>query len=78
MVTLGSLLGWKFDNAPGIVTRDGVLTEWPSGLGPRPTDDQITTWTAEYEAAQPPDFHWLTASESERNEEMRKRLGIPD
>ncbi len=49
---LGGLLGWKFDNAEGIETRNGVITAWPAGLGgtDMPTAGQITTWTAEYDA----------------------------
>ena len=80
---LGTVLGWKFNHVPGIRTEeqeDGsfLVTQWPVSLGSAPTPTQIQEWTAEYEAAQPPEFHWLTASESERNEEMRTRLGIPD
>ncbi|MFN4283524.1 MAG: hypothetical protein ACK4NA_12880 [Alphaproteobacteria bacterium] len=47
---IGLVLGWKFNHAPGIETRDGVITAWPDSLGPLPTADQIATWTAEYEA----------------------------
>lgn len=52
---IGEVLGWKFDHAEGIVTRDGVITEWPAGLngGVTPSDADIVTWTAEYEAARP-------------------------
>lgn len=50
---IGEILGWKFGHAEGICTCDGEITEWPESLGPRPTTDQIATWTVEYEAAIP-------------------------
>lgn len=73
---LGEVLGWKFDHVQGISTKNGVLVAWPESLGERPTDEQISAWTAEYEAR--PQFHWLTATEAERLEEIRLRLAIPD
>lgn len=48
---IGAILGWKFNHAPGIETRDGVITAWPESLGPVPTPEQIDAWTSEYEAA---------------------------
>ena len=50
MSNLSEVLGWKFNHEPGIRTRDGVLTAWPSSLGDEPTQAQIDQWTAEYEA----------------------------
>jgi hypothetical protein len=47
---LGLVLGWKFDNYPGITTREEVLVGWPEALGSRPTTSQVTTWTQEYTA----------------------------
>lgn len=50
-MTLGAALGWKFDNAPGISTVDGVLTAWPEdSLGPAPTEAEQAAIMAEYGA----------------------------
>ena len=45
---IGAVLGWKFNDYPGICTRNNVITAWPTALGPQPTQAQIDTWTAEY------------------------------
>jgi hypothetical protein len=50
---IGDVLGWKFNHAPGIATRDGAVVAWPAALGPPPTQADIDTWTAEYAAAKP-------------------------
>ena len=56
MTRLADVLAWKFDFAPGIRTREGpdgkmVIFDWPKkALGPQPTSDQITQWTADFEA----------------------------
>ena len=42
---LAEILGWKFNHAPGITTKDGVLTAFP---GPMPTDSEIDVYRAEY------------------------------
>jgi hypothetical protein len=34
---LGKALGEIYNNAPGISTKDGVITEWPDSLGPIPS-----------------------------------------
>ena len=47
---LGRLLGWKHNYAPGIVTCNGVLNEWPASLGPWPDDAQLQTWCDEWDA----------------------------
>jgi len=52
-MNLGFVLGWKFDNAPGIRTRKNKLTAWPADLGPPPTAQQISDWTAEFEQLEP-------------------------
>jgi hypothetical protein len=65
-MSLGKILAWKFDNAPGIRTRErqdakgkpdgsGVMEvfDWPSALGPEPTQAQIAQWTGEYNARPP-------------------------
>jgi len=52
MSNLPSLLSWKFNNQPGMRCKeiDGVMTiiDFPGGI---PTQAEIDTWTAEYEAA---------------------------
>lgn len=47
MSNLGAALGWKYDYAPGIRTENGVLTNWPSELGPSPDELAVI---AEYDA----------------------------
>ncbi|MGG7581042.1 hypothetical protein [Rhizobium sp. Nf11,1] len=49
-MSLGMALGWKFNNAPGILTVDGVLTGWPEALGDIPTEEEQEEILAEYEA----------------------------
>ena len=44
------VLSWKFPSVQGINTSNGWLTEWPSSLGPFPSDAQLATWVVEYEA----------------------------
>ena len=51
MLYIGQVLDWKFNSAPGIVTRAGEITEWPEALGARPTTEQIAKWTVECQAA---------------------------
>ena len=41
MTGVGAALGWKYNNEPGICTRDDKLTAWPTKLGPPPTDAEI-------------------------------------
>lgn len=66
----GMILGWKFNNAPGIKTIDGLIVEWPSSLGAMPTDAQIAAWGEEYDAAM------AAASQAEQNRIERKRADI--
>ena len=47
---LGLVLGWKHNNEPGLETEFGMLTAWPSSLGPPPTDGQLQGWVTAYEA----------------------------
>ena len=51
MASLGQILGWKFNHAEGIRTREGVIVEWPAGLGGTnmPDANDIATWQAEYD-----------------------------
>ena len=46
MSNIGEVIGWKFSHQPGMVTRDGVITEFPGGI---PSQADQDTWTAEYE-----------------------------
>ena len=62
MTALAKVLAWKFDNAPGIRTREvldvdgnptGVMEifDWPlEELGVQPSQTEIDTWTAEFDA----------------------------
>ena len=59
MTSLADVLGWKFNFAPGIRTRQTKtgkmeIFDWPSKLGPKPTKAKIAKWTAELEALPPP------------------------
>ena len=49
MKNIGEVIGWKFNHQPGMVTRDGVITEFPGGI---PTQADQDLWTAEYDALQ--------------------------
>lgn len=49
MTQLGLVLGWKFDNEPGIETSDDRIVAWPKSLGRLPNSRDITAWTLEYE-----------------------------
>jgi hypothetical protein len=46
----GMILGWKYNHAEGITTVDGVIRDWPSTLGEKPTEAQIDAWGVEYDA----------------------------
>ena len=63
-MSLASVLAWKFDNAPGIRTREAKgkmeIFNWPAALGPKPTKAQIGQWTTEFNA-RPPAPHRLEA-----------------
>ena len=47
MINISQVIGWKFNNQEGMVTRDGVITEFPNGI---PTQADQDLWTTEYEA----------------------------
>ena len=61
MLSLAYLLAWKFDNAPGLRTRENMQTgameifDWPNVLGPEPTVELIAQWQTDY-TANPPEF----------------------
>lgn len=57
MSNIGSVIGWKFDNQPGMSTRDGIIIEFPAEVpgvnydeNGLPTQADQDAWTAEYEA----------------------------
>jgi hypothetical protein len=70
MENLGAILGWKFDNVPGIKTVDDILIEWPISLGALPTDDQIQTWATEYLAH----LSAIEATENQKNQDFITNL----
>ena len=47
MINISQVIGWKFNNQEGMVTRDGIITEFPNGI---PTQADQDLWTTEYEA----------------------------
>lgn len=59
MSNLGEVIGWKFDHAPGMRTReksDGTMEifDWPAALGAKPTAANIRSWTQEFNALPTP------------------------
>jgi len=46
MTDIGTVIGWKFNHQSGMVTRDGVITEFPDGI---PSQSDQDKWTKEYE-----------------------------
>ena len=48
MSNLGDILGWTFDNASGIETRNDRITAWPAGLGNEPTLQEIANYRSNY------------------------------
>ena len=44
---MGAIIGWKHNHQEGMTTVDGEITEFPGGI---PSDDDINTWKAEYDA----------------------------
>jgi hypothetical protein len=47
---IGEALGWKYDHAQGIKTKNNKLVAWPNNLGPKPTTGQINVIVQEYQA----------------------------
>ena len=69
MTALANVLGWKFNFAPGIRTRENKngkmeIFDWPSNLGPKPTKAKIAKWTAELEALPPPEDELTKAADA--------------
>ena len=51
---LAAIIGRKFNHTPGIQTYNGHLTKWPvTALGPWPTQADVDTWGAEWDALPP-------------------------
>lgn len=46
MTDISVIIGWKFDNQPGMKTVNGQIVEFPGGI---PNQASIDAWTAEYE-----------------------------
>ncbi len=46
MIPIGAVIGWKFNHQEGMVTRDGVITEFPGGIPSQADQDK---WIKEYE-----------------------------
>ena len=46
------IIAWKFDNAPGMQTRNGKIFGWPSNLngGVSPTELELDQWDADMTA----------------------------
>ncbi len=74
MSSLAEVLAWKFDNAPGIRTReDGQggmeIFDWPTVLGPEPDVAQITAWAVDYDS-----FIALNTNKDKIKAEMHTRI----
>jgi hypothetical protein len=46
-VRISEVIAWKFDEQPGMTTRDGAIIQFPGGI---PSQEDQATWTVEYEA----------------------------
>ena len=44
---MGSIIGWKHNHQAGMETVDGEIVRFPGGI---PSDNDINTWKAEYDA----------------------------
>ena len=65
MSEIGAVLGWKFNHQSGMSTFDGIITEFP---GEKPSDEDIATWTDEYNA------YKAVMDEIERLETIPRRI----
>lgn len=74
-MSLAMALSWKFNDAAGIQTVDGVITEWPEDLGEFPTDEEQAAIIADYEAyvAAPKIIDYQTAIQAHVDETARSR-----
>ena len=71
MPTLAEILGWKYNFAPRMRTRENPETgtmeifDWPvDELGPEPTSQQIKQWATEYVPPLDPDTELFAAIEA--------------
>ena len=67
MTTIAEDIGWKFNHQEGMVTKNGVITEFPGGIPPQADQD---AWTTEYLAV-------FNAQEYARNRQ-HEYPSIPD
>ena len=73
-MNIATVVGWKFNHAPGICTCDGEVTAFPNPCTDRdgnarnskalPTPDELAQWTQEYNA-------WLAAKPAPLTLEQR-------
>jgi len=47
LTNIALVIGWKFNDQPGMTTTDGEIIEFPGGI---PSKEDQDAWTAEYEA----------------------------
>jgi len=59
---ISEVIGWKFNEQPGMTTVNGVITEFPGGI---PSQADQDAWTAEYEAHLPTQQWQETMAESD-------------
>ena len=46
-MSIGTVIGWKFNNQSGMSTKGNEIIEFPNGI---PTQADQDSWTSEYEA----------------------------
>jgi len=64
MTEISRVIGWKFNHQEGMMTRDGVITEFPGSIPSQADQDK---WTKEYE-----DYIASIAYKEKRKEEYPK------
>tara|TARA_R110000744_G_C19273039_1_gene552726 strand:- start:24 stop:332 length:309 start_codon:yes stop_codon:yes gene_type:complete len=47
MSNIAAVIGWKFNDQPGMVTKNNVITDFPGGI---PSQADQDTWSEEYNA----------------------------
>jgi hypothetical protein len=47
MTDIADVIGWKFENQPGMTTRDGAIIDFPGGI---PSQADQDAWAVEYDA----------------------------
>jgi hypothetical protein len=66
-MNIGRVIGWKFNHQQGMVTKDGVITEFPGGI---PSQADQDTWTAQYLVEFPEGFDEWKVSMQETDSGM--------